>query len=501
MAFKKRDTQEFGDFQTPLNLAYDVCSLLSTLGVAPASVLEPTCGEGNFVLAALQTFPSLRKIVGIDIKPQHVAKARSTLTNQYPQVELTFRHGDFFDVDWEPVLETLPEPLLILGNPPWVTNASLGAFGGSNLPKKVNMGDRRGIEAITGKSNFDISEWMLMRALDWMSGKQATMAVLCKTSVARKVLAHAWKEGHGIAQADIYPISAKADFGAAVDACLLVVAESNLTQPLRCRIHDSVKGNSVTGVFGYHDGRLLSDIEAYESLRHLDGHGSHKWRSGIKHDCTKVMEFRELNGQYQNGLGEVVSLESDFLYPMVKASDVAGTRELPRSKFMLVTQRSVREKTETIRDHAPNTWEYLQQHAWFLDNRASSIYRNRPRFSLFGVGDYSFAPWKVAISGFHKNLHFRAIGPSSCKPVVLDDTCYFLPCKTYEHASILVEMLDSSIARTFYSAFLFRDSKRPVTADLLQRLELEALAEELGIKDKWTAHWPRSSHQPRFDTM
>ena len=56
-------------------------------------------------------------------------------------------------------------------------------------------------------------------------------------------------------------------------------------------------------------------------------------------------------------------------------------------------------------------WGYLLAHADLLDARSSSIYRKRPRFSVFGVGPYTFAPWKVGISGFYKTLDFRAIGP------------------------------------------------------------------------------------------
>ena len=42
--------------------------------------------------------------------------------------------------------------------------------------------------------------------------------------------------------------------------------------------------------------------------------------------------------------------------------------------------------------------ELLKQILKILDNRKSSIYNKRPRFSIFGIGDYSFSKWKVAIS-------------------------------------------------------------------------------------------------------
>jgi hypothetical protein len=85
-------------------------------------------------------------------------------------------------------------PWLILGNPPWVTNADLGAIESNNLPNKSNFQGRSGIEAITGKSNFDISECMLLRYLDWLEGTEGAIAVLCKTAIARKILLHTWRK-------------------------------------------------------------------------------------------------------------------------------------------------------------------------------------------------------------------------------------------------------------------------------------------------------------------
>ena len=490
MASKNRTAREFGDFQTPPQLAGSVCSLLAEQGLAPASILEPTCGQGNFLVAALHAFPTVGKAIGIDINPHHVAQARAVLQTVPGDGKLDIRQEDFFDVDWNPLLDSLPEPLLIIGNPPWITNAALSSLGSANLPEKINFQKRRGIDAITGKSNFDISEWMLLQTLDWIAGRNATMAMLCKTSVARKVLAHAWRRGQPIAKADIYRIDAAAHFGAAVDSCLVVITSSAMVQTFDCWVHDKLTVDAVNAVFGYDNGRLIADTTAYASWQHLEGVGQLKWRSGIKHDCTRVMELRQIDGKYRNGFGELIDLENDYLYPMLKSSDVAHADDPSPGRYMVVPQRFVGESTELIQQRAPLTWQYLENHAEHLDRRASAIYRNRPRFSIFGVGEYSFAPWKVAVSGFYKSLHFKAVGPSSGKPIVFDDTCYFLHCQSQAEAVATADMLNSHVAREFFSAFVFWDAKRPVTVELLQRLDLSALARELGRDMPTTAFQP-----------
>ena len=90
------------------------------------------------------------------------------------------------------------------------------------MPTKTNFHRRGGMEALTGKSNFDISEWMMSHLLECLSGREAVLAMLCKTAVARKVLRHAWSRELEIANAAIYRIDATEHFGVSVDACLLV---------------------------------------------------------------------------------------------------------------------------------------------------------------------------------------------------------------------------------------------------------------------------------------
>jgi hypothetical protein len=192
------------------------------------------------------------------------------------------------------------------------------------------------------------------------------------------------------------------------------------------------------------------------------------------------MELRRVGACYVNGFHEQVELEEELVFPLFKSSDLArGDLAKPR-KYMLVTQRRVGDDTRTIERFAPRAWAYLQRHSDLLDRRGSSIYARQPRFAIFGVGDYSFAPWKVAVSGMYKELQFRIVAPYEGKPAVLDDTCYFLACDCEEEAAYLASALNSRPAQEFYSAFMFPDAKRPVTVELLRRLDLLALARTLG---------------------
>lgn len=494
MVQKTKKQWEYGDFQTPPHLAKQAVSVLVRLGIEPHSVLEPTCGTGSFLLAAAEAFPNAQKFIGIDINDQYLSELKMSIAKIDKKRRIRLMLGDFFSLSWSEIVAELEDPVLIIGNPPWVTSAELGLLQSKNLPEKSNFQVRKGFDAITGKSNFDISEWMLLKHLDWLKERRGTIAMLCKTAVARKVLSHAWKNDLRISLANMYLVDAQKYFGASVDACFFVMDLSEKAAAKDCFIFDNLTDSRAARIIGYQDSLLISNVEKYERWKHLKGIDySYTWRSGIKHDCAKVMEL-EYDGQgYRNGYGELVKLEDDYIFPLLKSSDIGNGDVRFGRKYMLVTQQFVGEDTNIIKSRAPITWQYLKSHEDVLSRRASSIYRNRPRFSVFGVGDYSFSTWKIAISGFYKRLAFKVVGPYERKPVVLDDTVYFLPCWSKVEANFIGYILNSQPAIEFLDLMIFWTDKRPITIEILKKLDLQALSKELGRENDYLRFaWQRS---------
>lgn len=489
---------EFGDFQTPPALARETCALLALEGIAPDHVLEPTCGVGAFLLAAAETFPAAQ-LRGWDINPAHVHRTRVELAVAGASNRSRVEQQDFFTHDWKRELGAIPGHLLLLGNPPWVTNAVVSGMSGTNLPTKENFQGLRGIAARTGKANFDISEWMLIQLLHALRGRPATLAMLCKTATARKLLRHAWQNDGHVARAAVYRLDARRHFDAAVDACLLV-AWMGTSGPAEAQVFAGFTAVEPEATFGLAGKDLVSDLATYRRWRHLEGLCPYQWRSGVKHDCADVMELRRLDAlEYRNKLGEQVQLEPEFLFPLLKCSDLANGRTVP-ARALVTPQRRVGEDTASIARVAPRTWSYLQQHRHRFEARKSSIYAGKVPFALFGIGDYSFAPWKVAVSGLHRAPRFNLVGPVAGQPVLFDDTCYFLSFAQENEARVVAEILNAEPCRRFLAAMTFNDSKRPITVDLLQRLNLQALAEATGLAGAWLATRPSPAHEPRLSS-
>jgi len=475
---------EFGDFQTPLPLAREVCALLQKLEIQAEAIVEPTCGRGSFIRAAAEVFPHAH-LTGFDVNGRHLDAARAELAELIAQRRLRLEQQDFFSFDWDSYLGKERRRILLLGNLPWVTSATVSSLNGANLPRKENLQGLRGLAAKTGKSNFDISEWMLIRLIQALRGKEATLAILCKTATACKVLRHAWQTDGRVASAALYRISADEHFDASVDACLFV-ARLGKAGPREAIFFASLHSPGPERRVGLSGKDLVADLTTYERLRHLEGLCPYQWRSGLKHDCASVMELEPLaHGRFRNRLGETVALEPDFVYPLLKSTDLSKGNVVPR-RAVLVTQRHPGDDTSTLAS-APLTWSYLNQHRKLFAARKSSIYSSKAEFAIFGIGEYAFAPWKVAVSALHHAPRFVAVPSYEGRPVMFDDTCNYLPFSSEQEAQVVADILNSEPCLALLQSLILPGTKRPLTVELLQRLNLSAIAEEADLAAAWRA--------------
>lgn len=462
---------EYGDFQTPPTLARAVCHRLASDGIRPDVIVEPTCGDGAFLRAAAERWPASRRI-GYEIDPEHRRNAERA------DPDGTIRAGDAFALDWQSIFaDAAPDgaALLVLGNPPWVTSAGVGALDGTNRPPRANPG-LRGLDAMTGRSNFDVSEWLTLRWLAALSDVPCHhLALLLKTSTIRRVAAHHWQHGPPLAAVGQHAIDAGHHFGAAVSAGLLV---ARIGEPpvVDCPTHPDLE-RPADGAFGWRDGTLVADAGAWDRARPYLG-GGPRWRSGIKHDCAKVFELRPASGGWVNGYGAPVDVEPAVLYPLMKSADVARGR--PPRRALLLPHEAPNGDPAALAERAPRAWAYLMAHADALDRWRSAIYRSRPRFSVFGLGPYSFAAHTVAVSGLYAPVRFTAVGPIAGRPVLFDDTVYALPCADAAEADAIARALSHAIGRDAIAALSFPEAKRPITAAQLGRIDLDRLRAAVG---------------------
>jgi hypothetical protein len=458
---------EYGDFQTPRELAAKVLKITEDRA-AWGRVLEPTCGIGNFLQEAAFLVEKGAHAVGIEVQSDYVQSARKSSAD--------ILLADIFSMDLgRDLVWNKPGPMLVVGNPPWVTNSQLTVLGSENRPERVNLKNLNGYDAMTGSSNFDIAEYIWLKLISELRDHAPTISLLCKTQVARNVIEYCAQLKLPISGAMLHLIDAKKWFNVAVDAALFTLQVNNGVSSYACELYESLDSKTPQRSFGVVDGKMVADIDAYVNGRAVEGACQIEWRQGMKHDAAAVMELKHTENGAVTSSGRLVEVEEDYLYPLLKCTDVFRDR-LGLSKWVVVPQKAFGEETGGLARRAPLLWKYLNSNAEALDGRKSSIYRNRPRFSVFGLGGYSFAPYKIAISGLHKMASFRLVGPIEGRPVFFDDTCYILPFDEPIEAAIVLSLLTAPPVQNLLRSLIFFDSKRPITKKLLQRIDLVSAA-------------------------
>jgi hypothetical protein len=458
-----------GDFQTPAPLAALVLDALRARGLGPARVLEPTCGSGTFLAAAAAAFPAA-ELVGIEYQRERYAAALEPLGARLTQ--LTIRYANAYELDFARLPWRASGPLLVVGNPPWVTAAALGRAGTAAVqPPRSNARGLRGLAARTGASNFDVAEFLVLKLLADYRAEPIVLALLVKESVARNVLAAADAGGLRIAGAEIVRIDARRWFGVAVDACCLIVHAAPAARSCEPAIIRADFGGAPVEV-----AMLVRRITAAP--------GAVRFRQGIKHDAANVFELRHSGDGWANGYGEHVDVEPEYVYPLLKAralhvgEGTSSGRTLNEATALIVPQQQLGAPTDVLAARAPRLWRYLCLHAARIDARKSSIYRQAPRFAIFGVGPYSFAPWKVAVAGLYPQPRFRVVGPRAGRPVVFGDTSYFAAFEDEAGARAFAACCTSNAAAAIFAQRIVR-GKRPITQALLEGIDWLQIAADL----------------------
>ena len=476
----EREIKEHGDYQTPIFFVEKVLELINIEQFE--NIIEPTMGIGNFLISAIKKNKKIN-IYGVELQERYILLFKLRFlelikNHSYKLEKINIFHDNIFFHEFKEI--DFNKKTLIIGNPPWITNSKVGTFETKNLPPKINFKNLTGLDALTGKSNFDITEYILLKIIKEFSEskKKINVAVLCKTIVARNLLKLQEKERLPISNMKIYEIDAKKIFNVSCDACLFIFdIDINIKEDFIRVFNFENPHNEIKKIGWIRQKKFVSNIENYKILEKIDGKCELEWRQGVKHDCSKVMELKKIEkGKYINGFKEVIELENENIFSLLKSSDIKENIIQITRKKVIITQKEIGEETEKLKISSPKLWKYLQDKKENFKQRKSVIYKNKPEFSIFGIGEYSFGTYKIAVSGMYKKINFSLILPDeSNKPILLDDTCYFISFYDFKEAVIIWGLLKSEYVSRFLESIVFLDAKRPYTKDILMRISLTEL--------------------------
>lgn len=492
----KNLTDDLGDFQTPQHLTDKICGYFSNMKFFPEAILEPTCGQGNFIISAIKYLPSLKYVYCIETQPNYEwlfkLNILKEISSKKRDLIIEFHRDNVFTHKYSNnflnFLTKKTKNFLILGNPPWITNSELSVLNSNNLPEKKNIKKIKGIDAITGSGNFDIAENIILKLIQKFSFKPGKIAMLCKTIVIKNIIRDMRQFDFNISNIQSLTIDTNKEFNINADAALFTADFGKIKENF-CKVASFYNPKTILKSYGWYEKKFVSNIDIYKKYKDLDGKTLFEWRQGVKHDAADVMILiTKSEGNYTNRFEEPVDIESDLLYPFLKGSDLRVYVIKNTPLRLILTQTALNEDTSYIEMKYPKLWKYLNLHSEKLDNRKSKIYKNKPRFSIFGVGDYSLKPYKIGIASFYKDPLFSLIVPIDEKPVIVDDTSYQLGFDDFNEAFFTWLILNLNQTKEFLSSIVFLDSKRPYTKKELMRINLTKLLEKITFEDLTTLY-------------
>ena len=243
----------------------------------PEIVIEPTCGKGNFIVSSLKHFDSVKKVFGIEIYKPYVWESKFNIIDYYlnnptkNKPEIFIIHNSVFDFDFKTIAkENGTKEILILGNPPWVTNSKLGSLNSSNLPKKTNFKNHNGLDAMTGKGNFDIAEYITLMMIETFQHQKGNIALLVKNTVIKNIVFDQFSKQYRISEIEKYCIDSKKEFNVSVEASLFY-CKLNSNPSFKCKEFDFYNNSKAKLNFGWLSDKFVSNIDTYSNTEQIDG--------------------------------------------------------------------------------------------------------------------------------------------------------------------------------------------------------------------------------------
>jgi len=144
------------------------------------------------------------------------------------------------------------------------------------------------------------------------------------------------------------------------------------------------------------------------------------------------------------------ALEPDLLYPMLFQRDISRW-SASISSYILMVQDPIKRRgisRAILQKEYPKTWSYLSRFENQLRARKAkgvrSLMEQGSYYSMFGVGEYTFAPIKVVWPNIATEINAAVITKKDEKPIVPQHIVTLIACSTIEEAHFSCAVLNSS---------------------------------------------------------
>lgn len=473
----------------------------------------------------------LSNIVGIDLNPLAALAARTNYLaalgplvheGEPESLQIPILHGDSIQ-GTDPTGQPLP-PLgefdFIVGNPPWLGWEELPVADRQQtraLWERHGLFPQRGLETILGAGKKDLSLLVTYVAADRYAKLGGRIALVI-TQAAFK-MAGAAKGFRRFAMADGTPIGCERvdDFsridvfqGAATKTATMVLEKGRPQRyPVPYFVWDQQPGGAGLPervrewVAVPSDGRseasawLTLPAHVLQAIRKILGPSPYKARQGVNSGGANAVYWFELVGDHGDGTATVrnivqsakrkveqeeVRIERTLLYPLLRHRDIGAENSVPwraePTGYLLFTQDVATRRGLSLANMVayPLTLAWLARHEQLLRQRAAySRYfdsERDPFWSMFDVGAYAFAPWKVVWPRMARRLTAAVVGVQDAKPILPQETISYIPLDDEREAYYVAGVMNCTPFRLAVSCFSEPASKSFGTPGILTKARL-----------------------------
>ena len=396
----------------------------------------------------------------------------------------------------------------VAGNPPWVNWESLpDGYRREIAPlwAEYALFPHKGFDAILGKSKDDISVLMTYVAADRYLKDGGKLAFVITQSVFKTAAGQGFRRfrigesGPHLRVLSVDDMSELKPFEGAANRTSTFVLRKG--QPTRYPVtytywKKTVKGkgldydSTLEEVMGLTrrlkfvaepvnsedptSAWLTARPRTLKAILKVMGASDYQARAGVYSGGANAVYWVEIMAERPDGLVVVrnvtkgakrkvasvtAEIEPDLLYPLLRGRDVQRWQSTPSAYFLMTHLPGQRLKAvpeEEMQRRWPKTWVYLKRFEEALRQRAAfkrfftrkerggRVVETGPFYSMFNVGDYSFAPYKVVWREQSAWFTCAVVETDDDRPVMPDHKLMLVDLPSEEEAHYLCGTLNSA---------------------------------------------------------
>ena len=172
-----------------------------------------------------------------------------------------------------------------------------------------------------------------------------------------------------------------------------------------------------------------------------------------------------------------MAIEPDLLYPLLRGRDVKRWCAEPSAYILMVQDPDKRcgiDEDEMKADY-PKTYLYLKRFEAILQERAAYkryFSPEDPFYSMFDVGDYTFAPYKVVWPNIASEIVSAVISTEENKLILPQHIVTLVACKSLPEAHYICALMNSRIVNFSLQSYSMKGGKSFGDPHVLQNIRI-----------------------------